>query len=157
MGVKPLEVKRVGIAPMVKPITKLALQRVAKFTGLSQGELIDDGIAGMVTMYAESPLEEGEGPSRHDQIDVAMIEKATMRIPVRVEVDRMPVRSVETVTVEKLPKHLTSGANVELVPRAHLIHSAHSAVEGCSQCASLVADAAKPKPPRVILSSSDKK
>lgn len=86
MPIKPLEVKRVGIAPMVAPVTREAIKRLAGLVGLSQGEIVDDAIAGMVFAYADAPLEDGETIGRSVAIDFEMVERATTRVPVRIEV-----------------------------------------------------------------------
>lgn len=108
---KPLEVKRVAIAPLVAPITKDALKRLAVLSGLSQGELIDDVIAGTVQAYADRPLEDGETYARTEPIDLAMVERATTRVPVVIEAER-PAAVVGTVTAENAPSHLASGSLV---------------------------------------------
>jgi hypothetical protein len=81
MPSKPLEVKRVLIGPMVSPLTKDAVKRLAAMLGLSQGEVIDDAIAGMVGAFADSPLREDEEIGRTEPIDLVMLDRATTRAP----------------------------------------------------------------------------
>lgn len=105
---KPLEVKRVAIAPLVAPVTREALRRLSALTGYSQGEIVDDALAGVIEAYADSPLEFGEKPYLLRSTDLVTIEKATTRVPVKIESER-PSVPTGTVTVEKLPTRLIQG------------------------------------------------
>lgn len=81
MPSKPLEVKRVLIGPMVSPLTKDAVKRLAAMLGLSQGEVIDDAIAGMIFAYADARLEKDKEVARPGPIDLAILDRATTRVP----------------------------------------------------------------------------
>lgn len=70
------------LATAVNTITLEAVKRMSKHLGISQGELIDDAVAGLVGAFADTQLEEGEVPLRSDPLTAEKLDEATTRVPI---------------------------------------------------------------------------
>ena len=71
--------KRLPLTVLVDPVTLDATKRLSKFLGLSQGEFIDDAVAGVVSCYADSPLEADEQPASNERATPERVERAMTR------------------------------------------------------------------------------